>query len=64
MSRAQKDAGRGNTRPTVKAESSSGKAGPTAFDGRSNLHAPALKQVVNKQDQGAKGKEPIAGRVP
>ena len=62
MSRAQKDAGRGSAKITVKADSSSGDAGPAKFDGRSNLHAPALKQVVNK-DKGNAGVPPAEARL-
>jgi hypothetical protein len=62
MSRAQKDAGRGSAKITVKAEKPAG-GGPSSFDGRSNLHAPPLKQVVNK-DAGLGGKSTVAGRVP
>jgi hypothetical protein len=62
VNRACKNAERGAAKIEVKAEDS-GSAGPNKFDGRSNLHAPALKQVVNK-DAGLGGKSTVAGRVP
>jgi len=62
MSRSLKDAGRGSAKVTVAAEQSSGDAGPAKFDGRSNLHAPPLKQVLNK-DQGDKGVPPAEARL-
>ena len=62
MNRPIKNAERGAAKVEVKAEDS-GKAGPNKFDGRSNLHAPPLKQVVNK-DAGLGGKSTVAGRVP
>jgi hypothetical protein len=63
MNRPLKNAERGAAKVEVKSDPSTGLAGPAKFDGRSNLHAPALKQVVNK-DQGLKGKSTVAGRVP
>ena len=62
MNRACKNAERGTAKMEVPA-GESGKAGPEKFDGRSNLHAPPLKQVVNK-DAGLGGKSTVAGRVP
>jgi hypothetical protein len=62
VNRACKESQRGSAKLEVPA-GESGKAGPEKFDGRSNLHAPPLKQVVNK-DAGLGGKSTVAGRVP